>query len=149
MITFKEWFAAQEANIMTGFQQQAASPTAGGIAKAAGVAAGKAALGAVPVVGAAASFIWDMVSAIKKSNTPANVQNVLKMMSEPDNSRTPNNVFDLDDRLSDTMSDNAKVAVANKIIQIVRATQNPSALPKNLGNQQAKNHLVQTANSIQ
>lgn len=149
MLTFKEWFVAQEANLMTGFQQQTQAPTYGSLAKAGGVAAAKAAVGAIPVVGAAASFIWDMVNQIKRSQTPATIQNVLKMMQEPDNARTTNNFFDLDDTLSDTMSDNAKIAVAKKIMQAVKSSVDPKTIPQNLGNQTAKSHLIQTANAVQ
>lgn len=148
-MNFKEWFLANEANLVQGFQQQNQGNSPMGLGKAAAMAGMKAAVGAVPVAGSVANFIWDMVDHIKKGQSnPQTVRQVLQLMQQKDQSRTPSNFFDLDDRISDTLSDAAKLSVAQKILQIVNSS-DPQQIPGDLGSRVGRDHLLQVANSVQ
>lgn len=140
MISFKEWIGLREADNM-GLQE----PTATDYASTIGTGAVKIGLGAIPFISSLTELgaaVWDI---IKLYRTGKDVRPYLRKMIElKDKSPgVPANAFDLDDSLSQRLSDMAKKEIVDAMIEkLDEILKSNSQVPPDMANKEAYNYLM-------
>lgn len=124
------------------------NPGAGDYAREIGRGAAKAAIGAIPLVGSFVDLgetVWKIIELYRKGkNVRPYIRKMLDMKDQAPG--VPANAFDLEDKISDRLSDTAKMEIVDQIINALDSiTQSNSQVPPDFANREAYRYLMTLA----